>query len=454
MSQDSTESRQPLSPARRRILQQQFEHGSRMAAKGEFDYALNLFKQCVLGDPSNRLYAQQLLGTLYRKYNNNKKGGKFAALKAASVKKCQLQKDWQGVLAAGLEVLEANPWHSGALLAMAEACDQLGYDEAQLEYLGGALQVDVTDIEANRRLARVLERLGDFDRAIACWQRVQKANPQDEEAKRGLGDCQVKRTIDQGKYDTAETSREVAVDQSAERTMTLVEKLQRAIKRQPDELSNYLELADIFSREEKYDEAIELLTQALSVSGGAISVRERLEDAQLRKLREQVSIAEKRAAELRTEEAVTLYKKYKAELNNMELEVYRNRCERYPNQIGLKYELGIRLQRAGLIDEAIKALQEARNDPQRKGEVLLALGECFHAKKLFKLAMNHYEQALEEISDRKEELKKRAFYRAGKLALGLKDFDKAEKLLNELASRDYSYLDVAELLDKVRVQRQ
>ena len=110
--------RQPISPEKRRRLQQMFEPGSRAAAQGNFDYAADLFIQCVLGDPGNKLYIQSLLGTLQKKYNNNKKGSKLAVISGAgqrgALKKAQMQKDSQGVLKAGLELLKLNPWDVAA----------------------------------------------------------------------------------------------------------------------------------------------------------------------------------------------------------------------------------------------------------------------------------------------------------------------------------------------------
>ncbi len=50
-----------MSPAKRRRLQQLFEHGSKAAKQNNYDYASNLFGQCVVGDPGNRIYARQYL---------------------------------------------------------------------------------------------------------------------------------------------------------------------------------------------------------------------------------------------------------------------------------------------------------------------------------------------------------------------------------------------------------
>jgi tetratricopeptide (TPR) repeat protein len=135
------------------------------------------------------------------------------------------------------------------------------------------------------------------------------------------------------------------------------------------------------------------------------------------------------------------------------LEVTRARCERYPQNLQYRFDLGVKLQAGKQFQEAIKAFQEARNDPQRKGLVMLHLGECFQHIEQFKLAMTNYEQAVEAIPDQQDDSKKLALYRAGVLSMGLKDLAKADHYLTELAGREYGYKDVAERLDKIRQLR-
>ena len=73
-----TGGRQPIPPAVRRRLQKCYEHGTKNAQSNNFDYAVEMYTQCVAGDPGNELYLNSLLGTLHRKYNNNKKGSSFS----------------------------------------------------------------------------------------------------------------------------------------------------------------------------------------------------------------------------------------------------------------------------------------------------------------------------------------------------------------------------------------
>ena len=110
----------------------------------------------------------------------------------------------------------------------------------------------------------------------------------------------------------------------------------------------------------------------------------------------------------------------------------------------------MRLKAAGKPQEAIRSFQEALKDARRKGTISLELGECFQSIKQYPLAMQNYEAAIETLTDRELDLRKRALYRAGVLAAALKDRDTAQKHLSAVAGLDFGYRDVAERLDKLR----
>lgn len=466
-TEDDGKGQQPIPPAKRKMLQAWYESGSKSSSKGDWDYANEMFGRCVTGDPGNRLYAQSFLGNLWKKYNNDKKGSKLAGLKgmgaSGSLKKATMQKNWPGVLEAGIKLLELNPWDTGPLTAMAVACESLGHDDTQVIWLRGALEVDMKEPEINRLLGRALARQAEFDQAIISWQRVQQAKPNDEEARRAVADLTVRKTIHKGGYEEAKSSTEVMVDKihqserqgTAGARLTPEQQLEKAIAKSPAEIMRYVELADLHRAKENYQEEENVLKRALQASGGAdANIREKLEDVQIRAQKQQIEIALKRHETEKSPESEALVQKLRDELNSREMEIYRGRCERYPQNAGFKFEFGVRLQRAGKYKEAIPVLQKAQGDPRRKGHVLLALAHCFLKEDHPQLAVERYEAAAAELTENDIELKKESLYMAGRVAASkLKDYEKAEKRLTELAGLDFGYKDVPQLLDKVRKLR-
>jgi len=438
-------------------------------AKGDYDYASNMFMQCVVGDPGNLIYAQTFLGNLQKKYDNNKKGSKLAGLKGAGtkahIKKAIGKKDWPGVVKSCCEMLKLNPRDTTALCAMATACENLDADECELFYLKSALNTNPKDAEINRLSGLALARQGDFDQAIACWHRVEQAKPDDEEARKAIADLTVEKTIHQGKYEQkieeagqADSSGDSSAAKQAaaiEPAISREKQLEKVIAKSPEVIENYVELAELHAGHDRLEEAEEVLNKGLQASGGGdLTVRERLEDIQLRRATRQVEIAEQRAQQVKTEEALTLAKKMKVELNNQEIEVYSSRVERNPNDGGLHFELAQRLKKAGKYNEAIQSFQAARSDVRHKAQIHLELGECFHHIKQYKLAMSNYRSSVEAAGESPTATKKLALYRAGVLSMGLKDWEGAEKYLTTLADADFAYKDVADRLDKLAAMRQ
>jgi len=220
-------------------------------------------------------------------------------------------------------------------------------------------------------------------------------------------------------------------------------------KAKPAEIDAYLELADLLERDSGVEEAEQVLMKALAASGNDIKVREHLEDRQLRWARHRVHIAEQRLKEEDTPAHRQTLERLKAAQVKHEVEIYSARCARYPENLTWRYELAMRLKAAGNHVEAIRHFQDVLQDPRRKGAVSLELGECFQKIKQYQLAMRNYIAAVESLTDRELELRKRALYRAGVLAAGLDDRDAAQKYLGTLAGLDFGYRDVAQRLDKL-----
>jgi tetratricopeptide (TPR) repeat protein len=448
-----------ISPAKRKQLQQLFERANKAMSQEDYDYATELLTPCVVGDPGNFLYVQTYLGNLKKKYNNNKKGGKLAFLHGAgsrgSVKKASIQKDWKGVIKAGLEVLKLNPWDVSTLTSMANACEHLGLDDAQLSYLKTALEADPKDPDVNRLCGLALGQRRQFDQAMACWIRVQQARPDDEEAQREIGRLTVEKTIAHGNYGDSDqakktTKKEVADEQRDE---TEEQRLAREIRRHPENVSAYVELANLQLGEKQYDKAEETLRKAYEVSGGDPDILERLEDAQITGMRHRLGELREQAKQTGDREVKLEHNKLVAAIKAKELEMYQHRCERFPNNLMFRYELGRRYQHVGRFKEGIVEFQHAKNDPRVKGLCNLALGQCFQEINQNRLALNHYEAAIEDLTDRNAEDRKLALYQAGKLAMSMDNLDAASRYLTTLAELDFSYRDVSDLLDELDRKR-
>ena len=335
---------------------------------------------------------------------------------------------------------------------MAEAAGKMGFPESQRVYLKAALDAVPGDAEVNRHCARFLASRGEYDQAVACWMRISKIKGLEEEAQRAIADLQVTKTIvaGQGLPGRASPGTAAAGGQSAESaTGNRRAALEQSIARNPLDIESYLALADVLEREDTVASAEKVLAKALAASGNDIKVQEHIEDRQLLWVRHKVLLAEKRLAETDTPENRDTVGRLRAEQLKHEIDIYSARATRYPENVNWKHELAIRLKASGNFPEAIKQFQQVLQDARRKGAVALELGECFQKIRQYQLAMRNYQTAVESLTDREPDLRKRALYRAGVLAAGLEDTDTARKYLSMLAEMDFGYRDVAERLDKL-----
>jgi tetratricopeptide (TPR) repeat protein len=445
--------REPLPDPNRKRLEKVFEVASKKAATAatpdDFDYVTKLVAQCVVGDPGNAVYVRTYVESLHKKYGNVKKVGPLAQFKErgarGAVKKALSQEQWDEVIAQGLKVLAVNPWDTAALLAMAAAANKSGDRDCELCYLQAALKGAPKDANCNRLYAVALADRGLIDQAITFWHRVEDVRPNDEEAKRAIASLTVQKARSSGKFDDdsdeARTARQKA--QQFE-VVTFEQRLRRKIKSEPEEAANYLELAQFYTNADRFTDAEPLLAKAVELSDGNSDIREKWEDCQLRSMRQKIAEAKD----------VETKKRLQGEYFEKNVLFCKSRVERYPTNLLLKYELGYLYMKTKRYTEAIRELQVAKNDPRKRGLCMLVLGKCFQQIKQFRLAMRHYEQAIDELPDRDADNKREAYYLAGRLALAMGDLDPAEKHLATLAGLDFNYKDISKLLDKIAKLRE
>ncbi|MCH8923848.1 MAG: hypothetical protein IIA67_11965 [Planctomycetes bacterium] len=428
-----------------------------------------MYTQCVIGDPTSLLYHQSMIANLFRKYQNNrKKVGKMASMKSGgaqkAIKKHAGKGEWGAAAKAGCAMLKLNPWDAPTLIAMADLAEKCESEEVQVFYLKSAIESEIKSISINKKCSERFERAAHYDDAIACWHRIKASKRSDKiEADKMISALSINRTIYEGKYEEAESTRDVATkkieaEAKGESELTRDEKLEKEIRLHPSEIANYFELAQIYQRDNRLKDAEEVLTKAVDVSGGQVNVIERLEDVQLQASGDRLKVAERKAEKDPSDEAQALVKKVRASLIRHEIEVFTQRVERYPSNYSFKHELGRRLKMIGKYNEAIGQFQAARDDKPHRAVANLQLGECFQHIKQHKLALGAYEASIaaakikdEEggAGEKQQETLKAALYRAGVLLTGLRELDRAEEYLTELAGKDFGYKDVAERLDKI-----
>ncbi len=498
----------PITAEHRRVAVGKFERANQVVATGNFDYGIHLLLDCCKIDPSNLGYRQALRRTEKAKYRNNLRGSLFARLTSwptrARMKTALRSRDYLKVLEHGERILMRNPWDVGAQMDMAEAADMLGLIDLAVWILEQARQKQPLDAHVNRALARQYEKRGNFMQAIALWELIRKARPGDVEAQHKVKDLAADDTIARGQYHAVIQSGEEleeedppaeaplpkkrstdefpaakrqdesgtpppptkgtpavpAADAAAAPPVT--DRLEREaapirarLEKEPTSPYLYLQLAAVYRRGDDLDKARAVLREGLGPTGNDFELSVQLADLDIEPFRRNLAITEEKLkaapdnAELRR-----LRTRLRKEVNTRELELFRQKADRYPTEMSHRYEVGVRLMRAGQIDEAIRELQSSRGDPRYRWQSLLTLGQCFKARNNWRLAERNFEEALKNLPAGEINHRKEILYELAVGSAEANDLNKAIDLGTELANIDFSYRDIGRLLDEWQTRAQ
>jgi tetratricopeptide (TPR) repeat protein len=218
----------------------------------------------------------------------------------------------------------------------------------------------------------------------------------------------------------------------------------------------YLQLAAVYRRGDDFDKARAVLQEGLGATGNAFELSVQLAELEIQPVRRNLAVAEEKfKAEPDNAELRRLRSRLRKEVNTRELELHRQKADRYPTEMIHRYEVGVRLLRLGQIDEAIHELQASRGDPRFRWQSLLALGQCFKARNNWRLAERNFEEALKTLPGGETNSRKEILYELAVGCAEANDLSKAIDLGSEVANIDFSYREIGRLLDEwqTRVQR-
>jgi Flp pilus assembly protein TadD len=302
---------------------------------------------------------------------------------------------------------------------------------------------------------------------------VRKAEPSDVEAQHKAKDLAANETILRGGYQEAvsneerppapgeaekedeetphveETSRITPAQIVNARVTREAAPLQARIKGDPTNPHAYLNLAAVYRRSQQFDKAREVLEEGLAASGQNFELSLALTELAIEPFRRNLALAEEKLkTEPEDEEVRKIRIRLLKEINTRELDLFRQKADRYPTDMTYRYELGVRLLRAGQVDEAIRELQATRADPRNQWRSLLYLGYCFKTRNNWRLAQRNFEEALAALPAVEDAAKKEILFQLASGAADSGDLAKAVDLAHELANLDFAFRDIGRLLDE------
>jgi tetratricopeptide (TPR) repeat protein len=467
----------------RRIAAERFDRANQVASSGNYDYAIQLLLTCCKLDPANFLFRQTLRRTQKAKYKNNLRGSRLAFLTTirmrARLKSAKRSRDYLKVLETGEIILSKNPWDIGAQMDMAEAADALGLIDHAVFFLDQARQKSPKDATLNRALARLFEKRGNFAHAIVLWQLVKEVAPDDVEAAHKAKDLAASETIARGGYRESPSDQYPVPDgpgstthsrfgqpaappgaapaaEPADRVTREAAPILARLDTNPTDPHLYLQLSTVYRRGNQPDRARAVLEQGLGPTGNDFRLTLELLEMDLDAYRRNLGIAERKLAKAEADEAYKhtpeemrkVKNKILREISSREIELFRIKADRFPQELTYRLELGIRLAHADQIDEAIVELQHARKDGRLLWKACMHLGLCFKKRNNWRLAQRNFEEALTQLPPGEEEGRKEILYQLAVGSAESGELQKAVDLGHDLANIDFGFRDIGKLLDE------
>jgi tetratricopeptide (TPR) repeat protein len=481
----------PPNAEHRRVAAGQFERANQVVATGNYDYGIRLFMSCCKLDPGNLIYRQALRRTEKAKFGNNLRGSWHARWSTwaakARVKGALGSRQYLKVLEYGESVLMRNPWDVGIQMDMASAADGLGLLDVAVWCLEQARQKTARDVPLNRALAKAYEKRGNFTQAMALWQMIQADNPADLEAQHKMKDLAAHDTIARGRYDPSQgggadavaaatrpgqpatpppaskpgaqagrntpppdtAAKPVGASSADHRVAREAALIRTRLAADPTNVNAYLQLAALYRRVNLLEQARAVLTEGLDPTSNAFEIALELADLDIEPFRQNLLVTEDKLRDTPDDDELRRIRiRLRKEINTRELDYFRQKADRFPTELGLRFEVGVRLLRAGQHDEAIQMLQAARSDPRFRWQSMLWLGHCFKARNNWRLAQRNFEEALQNLPVGETAARKDLLFLLAQGFADEGDLTRAVDTGHELANLDFSYRDIGRLLDE------
>lgn len=444
-----------------------FDKGSMAMERNNLDYAMEMFAAALELEPRFLKARKYLRAAGLKRFTDSGKGATthqitlitglpalvqgFLALKTGQAMKA---------LSIGEQLLRQDPLNLYFIRLLCQAAVAAGLPEVAIETLSAVRSYYPGNVELITWLGDLYTSANQLNDARTCFETVVNLRPHDAKALMKLKDAMARDTMAKGGWteasqeggsyrDLIKDAKEADVLERDSKAVkdrksvdVLIQDMQERMKQEPENVNFRRNLANLYVQANRFDDAIRTLEDARRIVGAADPHLDRalaniylkkfdVEIAQCRENGDTAGMAAKQAAK-----------------DKFLFEDLRNRVERYPNDLPLRYEYGVQLYRYGEQNAAIEQFQLAQRNPQFRVQAMYYMGLCFKAKQQLDMAREAMEKAAAELPEMND-LKKDIFYELGDI---LEQTGQAEQAVNqyykEIYQTDIRYKDVAAKIDK------
>jgi len=439
--------------------------------RGNLDIAIDLLMQCVTLTPGFSRARKFLRAAQIAKFRKEKKSN--LATKMQEFSALLVRMKIAGLLKAGkseLALLECeklltmNPLQSQSVEITVEAAEAAGHPDAALFTVEAAYENNPDDMMLLRRVADYYMAVGDYDKARDAYVKLNAYRPNDQTIFKLLKDAEARMTMASGGWEDnagqkdgyrnliANKDQAKKLDMQAKAVVAgsdadaLIEEARARIEKEPNNLNFYRALARLYTQNKRYDEAVETLEAARGVNAADPELDRALSTTK-------ISAFESKIEALKAAGDAAGVANVETEMNQFIFDDLSSRVQRYPNDLKLRFELGLQYFKYDYFDDAIGQLQLAQRSPKERIEALYYLAKCFSKKGQRDMAVMQLETANEQLPIM-DELKKKIVFELGCIAEEAGDIEKAFGYYKDVYSVDISFADIGVRMERIYKLRQ
>jgi tetratricopeptide (TPR) repeat protein len=362
-------------------------------------------------------------------------------------------------LAAAEKLMAVNPLHPVFLAFFVAAARRADLLDAAVSTLELAVEASPDHAVLLREMGDLYNEAGNFRQAQRAYERVVALRPHDAATAKLLKDVEAHDSMQSGGWEDSsgkpDAYRSLIKDAAAAQAQdiqakavvtgndleTLVAEQRAAIAKDATNINAYRALMRLYRQNKRYAEAIAVAKEALAVNTAdpdldrTMSELKTLDfDARIAALKEAGAAGDAGALE--------------AQRNQFVFEDILARVARYPNDLRLRYELGLQHFERGSWDDAIQQFQLAQRSPRERADALYFLARCFRQKGQTDLAAMQLETVLEQLP-MMDEARKRVLFELGEIAEAAGDTARALALYKEIYGADIAFRDIGEKMARL-----
>jgi tetratricopeptide (TPR) repeat protein len=437
------------------------------AQRENYDYALALFSQTLEKEPGF-FECRKALRHAQAKKSAGASTGFFKKMMSGAGSSPQLAKAKMALnknpaeaMAIAEQILNGDAGNAYAHRIIADAAEALDFPKTRVLALETLVKHSPKDRALVVEFANlVAETKGNAGVAEKALEELIRAVGYDTDLQQAQKNLSAHKTMDEGGYGALESgegsfrdilknkaeavsleqqNRVVKSEDVAER---LIGEYEARLQNEPDNLKLLRSLAELYTQKNKFDEALELYQRIKgSETGGDATLDLAIANTQVRRFDFQFAQLNPFAADLAEQQA-----RITAEKLAFQTAECQKRVEKYPTDLGIRFEMGMLHFQAGKIGEAIAEFQKAQGNPHRRIAAMSCLAQCFARRKMFDLAAKTLQNAIKEKVGFDEE-KKDLIYQLGCVFENMGKKEDAVEQFKIIYETDISYKDVAAKVD-------